>query len=385
LFYFQEGELFFKRAYGLKGSDGKAPGLVYSRVNNPNTEIFEDKMVAVERGSKYASAFPSGMSAISTTIMALVPKGGHMIYTNPVYGGTYFFLKNVCPDRLDITTTAVDTSDTKILTEAIQTTPRLDAVFLETPANPTLSVTDIALCVRLAKAKNPECLVMVDNTFLGPVFQAPFFFGADVVVYSATKFIGGHSDLVAGVALTQRKDLITKINGLRTILGPVVAPDVAWMLTRSLETLWLRMERQAEKATKVATALASHPNVARVLFPGLSLGSRNDEESQEKKALWERQCTGTGSMISFIVRPNTREASYKVLNGLDIAHLAVSLGSTETLVQHPRSMTHSDMSTEDLEACGISEGMLRISVGLENSTDITNDILHALDLLKEDS
>jgi methionine-gamma-lyase len=377
----KEGELFFKRAYNLEGNDGQAPGLVYSRLNNPNTEILEDKMVAVERGSNYASAFPSGMSAISTSIMALVPKGGHLIYTNPVYGGTYFFLKNVCPARLDITTEAVDTSDDKAIEEAILKAPRLDALYLETPANPTLSVTDIALCCQLAKAKNPDCVVFVDNTFLGPVFQAPFLHGADVVLYSASKFIGGHSDLLAGIALTKEQDLMMKINGFRTILGPVIASDVSWMLTRSLETLWLRMEKQAEKASKIARALAAHPNVSLVLFPGLPL---QEGQSSKKAELWKRQCTGTGSMIAFVVRPNTREAAYTVLDALDIAHLAVSLGSTETLVQHPRSMTHSDMTEEDLDACGIVEGMLRLSVGLESSLDLTNDLLSALDLLREE-
>ena len=377
----KEGELFFQRAYGLEGNDGKAPGLVYSRLNNPNTEILEDKMVAVERGSNYASAFPSGMSAISTSIMALVPKGGHVIYTNPVYGGTYFFLKHVCPERLDITTTPVETSNDKVIEEAIHQTPRLDALYLETPANPTLAVTDIALCCRLAKAKNPNCIVFVDNTFLGPVFQAPFLHGADVVLYSASKFIGGHSDLLAGVALTKDEGLMAKINGYRTIFGPVIAPDVSWMLTRSLETLWLRMEKQAEKAAKIAKALVAHPSVDHVLFPGLTLNE--DEESNSKAELWKRQCNGTGSMITFVVRPNTREAAYKVLDGLDIAHLAVSLGSTETLVQHPRSMTHADMTTEELDACGIVEGMLRVSVGLENSKDIANDLLSALDLLRD--
>ena len=380
----EEGELFFKRAYGLPGDDGIPPGLVYSRLNNPNTEIFEDKMVAVENGSSYASAFPSGMSAISTTIMALVPRDGHILYTNPVYGGTYFFLKEVCPGRLGITSEPVDSSDEKVLAAAIAAAPRLDALYIETPANPTLSITDIALAVRLAKEKNPSSLVFVDNTFLGPVFQSPFLFDADVVLYSCTKFIGGHSDLVAGIALTKSQELINKINGYRTILGPVISPDVTWMLTRSLETLWLRMERQAEKAARVAAAVASHPRVERVLFPGHYASEATTAIRQAKTKLWERQCSGTGSMISIIVRPNTRKAVFAVLNRLDIAHLAVSLGSTETLVEHPRSMTHSDMSAEDLDGCGIEEGMMRISVGLESSKDVIADLLSALDMIQDE-
>ena len=234
----REGELFFQRAYGLPGNDGKSPGLVYSRLNNPNTEILEDKMVALEEGSEYCSAFPSGMSAISTAIMAFVPRGGHVLYTSPVYGGTYFFLKLACPDRLGITSSSVDTSNLDDLREAVNTATRLDALYLETPANPTLTMTDIALAAAIAKEKNPDCLIFVDNTFLGPVFQSPFLHGADVVLYSATKFVGGHSDLLAGLVLTKQEELMTKINGFRTIFGPVISPDVSWMLTRSLETLW---------------------------------------------------------------------------------------------------------------------------------------------------
>jgi methionine-gamma-lyase len=234
----REGELFFQRAYGLAGNDGLSPGLVYSRLNNPNTEILEDKMVALEQGSQFCSAFPSGMSAISTTIMALIPNGGHVLYTNPVYGGTYFFLKLACPDRLGITSSSVDTSNETALRQAVQNLHRLDALYLETPANPTLTMTDIQRAAEIAKDKNPDCLIFVDNTFLGPVFQSPFLHGADVVLYSATKFVGGHSDLLAGLVLTKRQDFITKINGFRTIFGPVIAPDVSWMLTRSLETLW---------------------------------------------------------------------------------------------------------------------------------------------------
>jgi methionine-gamma-lyase len=380
----EEGELFFKRAYDLPGSDGQSPGLVYSRLNNPSIEILEDKMVALEKGSTFASAFPSGMSAISTSIMALCPSGGFILYTNPVYGGTYFFFHEICPNRLGNTTTAVDTSDAEALKKAITDAPRLDVLFLESPANPTLTITDISLAARLAKEKNPSCLVFVDNTFLGPVFQSPFLHGADVVVYSATKFIGGHSDLLAGIVLTKCEDHIHAVNGYRTVLGPVMSADTAWMLTRSLETVWLRMERQAEKASRVVAAVAAHPRVARVLFPGNYSSEDNTQDRERKTALWERQCTGTGSMFSIVVHPNTRKAAYTALNGLNIAHLAVSLGSTETLVQHPRSMTHSDMTIEDLDACGIEEGMLRVSVGLESSKDVANDLLAALDLIQDE-
>lgn len=184
--------------------------------------------------------------------------------------------------------------------------------------------------------------------------------------------------MIAGIALTKSEKLISQINGYRTILGPVVSPDTTWMLTRSLETVWLRMERQAEKAQEVAAELAAHRRVKKVLFPG-----RYDGDA-EKQSLWERRCTGTGSLVSIIVKPNTRKAAYDVLNALEVVHLAVSLGSTETLAQHPRSMTYSDMSIEDLDACGIVEGMIRISVGLESVRDIVNDLLSALDKIQDE-
>jgi methionine-gamma-lyase len=262
--------------------------------------------------------------------------------------------------------------------------PRLDILYLESPANPTLTITDIAFATELAKSKNPDCLVMVDNTFMGPVFQSPFLHGADIVVYSATKFLGGHSDVMAGIVLTKSADLMAKIKTYRTILGPVIAPDTAWILTRSVETVWLRMERQAEKAQRVAAALAAHRRVAKLFFPGHYSSETNTESRDTKLKLWERQCSGTGSMITIVVSPDTRKAAYTVLNGLKLAHLAVSLGSTETLVEHPRSMTHSDMTEEDLDSCGIVEGMLRISVGLESSKDISRDLLSALDLIQDE-
>lgn len=303
--------------------------------------------------------------------------------SNPVYGGTYFFFKNVCPSRLGILTKAVDTSNLDKLAAAVQAAPRLDALYVESPANPTLRITDISAVCAIARSKNPNCIVLIDNTLMGPVFQQPFLHGADVVLYSATKFIGGHSDLLAGLALTVREDLIAKINGYRTILGPVISSDTSWMLTRSLETVWMRMEKQAEKAQKVAAALANHARVDRVLFPGFYSCDPSGVRQVEQQ-LFNRQCTGTGSMISIVVRPNSRKAAYAVLDGLKLVHLAVSLGSTESLVQHPRSMTHSDMTEEDLNACGISEGMLRISVGLEASADIIQDLLNALDQIEDE-
>jgi len=209
------------------------------------------------------------------------------------------------------------------------------------------------------------------------VFQHPFLQGADLVFYSATKFLGGHSDLIAGIVLAgegRGKDLIGAIRDFRTILGGTLAADTAWMLTRSLETCWLRMERQAEKATKVATALTQHPKVERVLFPGLL--SENDGPSY---ATYKKQCTGPGSMITFYLKDAGFEEASRFLDAVKICHLAVSLGGTESLIEHPRTMTHSDMSEDDLERCKITNSMIRLSVGLESSKDLVRDLFDALD------
>jgi methionine-gamma-lyase len=370
-----EGAKFFQRAYHLPGDDGQEPGLVYSRLNNPNTEIFEDKMVALEANATHAAAFPSGMSAITTAVLALVPQGGRMLYSDPVYGGTYFFLKHLCPERFGITTVGVDTSDLAHTEEVLRTNSPFDMVFLETPANPTLSLTDIEAITGLVRRHGGRgTIVAVDNTFLGPVFQRPFVHGADLVLYSATKFIGGHSDLLAGVALTRSPGLMRPMLDYRTVLGATVAPDTTWMLTRSIETLWIRMERQAEKAMKIASALQHHPKIDRVRFPGLLTPSEG-----AAYATYTKQCSGPGSVMSFELKDGTREAAYRVLDAVRLCHLAVSLGGTEALIEHPRSMTHSDMTIEDLDRCGITEAMIRLSVGLESSDDVIHDLLQALE------
>ena len=370
-----DGARFFERAYHLPGDDGQDPGLVYSRLNNPNTEIFEDKMVALEANATHAAAFPSGMSGITTAILALVPQGGRILYSDPLYGGTYFFLKHLCPQRFGITTVGVDTSDLALTEALLRTDGPFDLVFLETPANPTLSLTDLeAVTALMRRHGGQRTIIAVDNTFLGPVFQRPFVHGADLVLYSATKFIGGHSDLLAGVALTNSAALMRPLLDYRTILGATIAPDTAWMLTRSIETLWIRMERQAEKALKIATALQRHPKIDRIRFPGLL--TPGDGAAY---ATYTKQCSGPGSVLSFELKDGTREAAYRVLDAVRLCHLAVSLGGTEALIEHPRSMTHSDMTREDLDRCGITEGMIRLSVGLESSDDLIQDLLQALD------
>jgi methionine-gamma-lyase len=369
-----DGAKFFQRAYHLAGDDGKEPGLVYTRLNNPNIEIVEDKLVAAEAQAGQAALFPSGMSAITTTVLALVPSGGKILYTDPVYGGSYLFFKEFCPQRFGISTRSVDTTNLKEVERVLKEEGPFDMIYLETPANPTLTLTDIAAISQAAKkySKRPP-LLAVDNTFLGPVFQSPFRFGADIVLYSATKFLGGHSDIISGVSLTRDPALMRAIRDYRTILGCTTAPDSAWMLARSIETVWVRMKRQAEKAQKVAKALAKHPKVKKVIFPGLLTKAHG-----EAYRVYRKQCAGPGSVITFYLKDPSRKAAFHFLDSLKICHLAVSLGGTESLIEHPRSMTHSDLSREDLDRAGITENMIRLSVGLESSEDLIADLSQAL-------
>lgn len=373
------GEKFFQRAYHLKGDDGQEPGLIYSRLNNPNVEICEDKLVAAEKGSHYALLFPSGMSAITTTLLALLPPKARVLYTEPVYGGTYFFFQELGPKRFGLECYPAKTFPLKSFEKLVKELGPIDLFYIETPANPTMNLVDLEGTINVVRKYNKRALVAVDNTFLGPVFQTPFDFDVDFVFYSATKFIGGHSDLIAGVTLFREKEHFIATRDFRTILGATTSPDTAWLLTRSIETLWVRMERQAEKAQKVVQAIKKHPKIEQIYYPGLL------EEQKDKSAYWReqwhiyrKQCRGPGSMFSFQLKENTRQAAYRLLDKLKIFHLAVSLGGTESLIEHPRSMTHSDMSTHHLDEAGITEGLIRVSIGLESSDDLISDLLEAL-------
>ncbi|HAR54872.1 TPA: methionine gamma-lyase [Patescibacteria group bacterium] len=370
----EEGEESFGNAYELPNCSGKEPGLIYSRLNNPNMEIWEDRMVAVESGALCAAAFPSGMSAITTMVIALLVRGGRVLYTDPVYGGTYYFFRHLA-ERFDFRAVPVDTSDLNKVGNVLAASKEpFDMIFIETPANPTMAETDIAGIVELARCHGEgKTLVAVDNTYLGPVFQYPFELGADLVVYSATKFLGGHSDLIAGLVLARSDNLIKQIKGYRTILGPTIAADTAWLLTRSLGTCWIRMEAQAKGAGKVAQALVTHPKVDRVLFPGLLT-----PEDGNQYVIHQKQCSGPGSMITFFLKDPKKSAAFRLLNAVRVCHLAVSLGGIETLIEHPRTMTHSDMSPEDLDKCGITHSMIRLSVGVEDADDLINDLFQAL-------
>lgn len=384
----EEGEAYFRQAYGLDPVDPERPmGLIYSRLNNPVLEILEDRL-AVWEGADLALSFASGMAAISTSILALCRPGDQVVYTIPVYGGTDFFFNHIAP-VYGIEAIPVVAGDDVLERVRELDLPRLRVLYVETPANPTNWMTDIEACASLKRelARKPsrddlddpnrvcpgEIILMVDNTFMGPVWQQPLTQGADVSLYSATKFLGGHSDLIAGVAMG-REDVVGRIKVFRTILGTMTEPFTAWLMLRSLETLKIRMEAQAQRAEVLARFLEEHPAVGRVIYPGLL------KEGTRQHEIWKKQCSGSGSLIAFEMKdPQDKEAAFRVLNRLEIAHLAVSLGGTETLIEHPSAMTHSDVSLEDQERSGITPGLIRVSCGVENVEDIVADLKKALD------
>ncbi len=352
---------------------GERIGLVYARLNHPNAEMFEDGLVSVEKGAKAAAAFTSGMAAITTTIMTLARPGQKILYQRPVYGGTDHVLRHMLPEWNVEAIPVDDGGWDAALAAHVEDTAM---VYLETPANPTLHMIDLgAVRARLDRASPSRHVPMiVDNTFLGPVFQSPLLHGADGVIYSATKFLGGHSDLVAGALTTRDPELTARVKATRAFLGTICEPFTAWMLQRSMATLWLRMIKQSKNATKLVGVIKAHPAVERVHHPSLFVG--------EQARIAEKQCRAPGSMIAFELRGG-RAAAFRFLDALQIVRLAVSLGGVESLASHPRTTTASEMSEEDLRASGVTEGLVRLSVGVEYWRDLATDIKNALDRAAE--
>jgi methionine-gamma-lyase len=374
----EAGERHFALAYRLaQQRPSEAPGLIYSRLNNPNIEIFEQRLAAWD-GTEKAAVFASGMAAISTLCLNLLRPGDVVLASAPIYGGTHYLLHHVLSEfGVQARLVAAGLETPALLAQAAQELgpERVRLILLETPANPSNTLVDIEAVARLTRSlpgtKRGPALLAVDNTFLGPVFQKPAQFGADLVIYSATKFIAGHSDLIAGV-VSGRAALVDELALLRAILGTVASPFTGWLLLRSLETLSVRMRQQSENAEHLARVLAAHPAVERVCYPGL-LAAGSAEH-----ALFRRQCSGPGSLIAFELRGG-KTAAMRALNRFEVARLAVSLGGTESLVEHPASMTHADVPLAELQRYGVGPGMIRMSVGLEDVTDLEHDLLAALE------
>ncbi|MCL1907752.1 MAG: aminotransferase class I/II-fold pyridoxal phosphate-dependent enzyme [Holophagaceae bacterium] len=369
----EEGKRAFEIAYGLSPAEpGESPALIYTRVNNPNSEILEDK-ARVWDGAEDAAAFSSGMGAISTACQAFLEAGDTLLFTDSIYGGTEYLFLNLLP-RFNIKAKhfPID-AGIETVEDLVKNDPTVKVIFLESPSNPTMMICDVPGIVAIARKYSTggrRIVVMVDNTLLGPIFSSPLKLGADIVLYSATKFFGGHADLIAGLAMGSREDM-EHIKSFRTILGTNPDPDSAWLIHRSLGTLQLRMEHQQENTIKIVEFLLSHPAVERVSYPGLDcMGHRQVE-------LWKRQFTGSGSTLSFTIKGGEAEA-FRILNAVKHIKLAVSLGGVISLIEHPSSMTHSDLSPEQKSIAGITENLIRLSIGLEDADDLIADLKQAL-------
>ncbi len=346
---------------------GRDPGYIYTRMGNPTVAMLEAAVTALEEGTS-ALASASGMAAVSTAFFALLSSGDHVVCSASVYGPTRVVLERDF-SRFGVRSTMVDTSDLEQLRAAM--TDRTRMVFIETPANPTLAVTDIAGAAEIAHAGG--ALVVVDNTFMSPVLQKPFRFGADVVLHSVTKFLNGHSDVVGGVLVFRDDDLMKRVRTVLHYLGGTMDPHQAWLVLRGIRTLAMRVRQAQENAHALAELLAGHPAVERVRYPGLSGHPHAD--------VIARQMAGHGSLISFDLKGGI-DAGRKLLGAVRLPALAVSLGGVESLIQHPASMTHAAVKREDRLAAGITDGLVRLSVGCEDREDLVADLRQALDTLR---
>jgi methionine-gamma-lyase len=377
----EEGKAFFELAYGLREKRrGEEIGLIYSRINNPNLEVLEDRL-AVWDGAEKTLAFASGMAAISTSLMTFLRPGDSFVFSEPIYGGTEFLVHNILPQfgvkgvgfMAESGETGFREAAMAAAAKAAQSGGRVGAVYVETPANPTNGLVDISLAREIAEslatpAGRPP--VIVDNTFLGPLWQTPLKVGADLCVTSLTKYVGGHSDLIAG-ACSGEEAWVAPVRVMRTILGTMADPHTCWLLLRSLETLKLRMDAAEAGARKVAAYLSQHPRVKSVWYLNFLPKDHPD------RMLYERQCTTAGSTFSFEIEGGEKEA-FAFLNALKVIKLAVSLGGTETLASHPAAMTHSDVPLESRKRLGITESLIRLSIGVENPDDLIADLEQAL-------
>ena len=380
----QDGKDFFDFTSGRRElGAGQSSGLVYSRFNNPNLEVLEDRLALWEEGET-AAVFSSGMSAISTVLWTHVRPGDVVLMSQPLYGGTETLIEKTLPGfgvkavsfTLGHDKSAVAEAAQRATTLAAETGGRVCLIIVETPANPTNSLVDLDLMRETslqigARQKGGRPPVVVDNTFLGPVFQRPLTHGTDLVMYSLTKSVGGHSDLVAGGVVGSR-EAVGPVKKLRGALGTQLDPNTAWMIMRSMETLSLRMHKSAENAALVASFLRGHPKIASVNYLGF-LG-----EDDPRYPVFRRQCQSAGSTFGFAVKGGEAEA-FRLLDALQVIKLAVSLGGTETLMSHPASTTHSGVSKQTRDRIGITDALIRISVGIEDAGDLIADLGAALD------
>ena len=374
-----EGKSFFEGITGKSDGSGKAAGLVYSRFNGPNQEILEDRL-AIWEDAEAALSFSSGMTAISTLVLALTNQNDVVVHSGPLYAATESVIDKIMArygvGYVDFPAGAsreeLDEVMARAKAMAAEKGGKVAMIYLESPANPTNALVDVEAvhAARGAAFDGELPPIAIDNTFLGPLWAKPLAQGADVSVYSLTKYVGGHSDLVAG-ALVGSKAVLDKVRLIRNPMGGICDPNTAWMLMRSLETLELRMSRAGENAEKVCAFLRNHPKVEKVGYLGFL------EEGSRQKDIFDRHCTGAGSTFSLYLKGGEAEA-FRFLDALQIAKLAVSLGGTETLASAPAAMTHLSVPPERKAALGISDNLVRISIGVEKAEDLIADFDAAL-------
>ncbi len=349
--------------HGAKCFLGESDGYIYTRIGNPTIKELEQAVAALENGYD-GIATSSGMGAINTVYLALLGGGDHIISTNAVYGPSRGIMETLYP-KFNVKSTYIDTTDTENIKKEIK--PNTKLIYIETPANPTMSITDIEETAKIAhNAGIPLC---VDNTFCSPYLQKPLDLGADIVLHSMTKFINGHADIVAGMLVTKEKEMYDKLRYVMANVGCNMDPHQAFMTRRGLKTLGIRIDRAQENAIKIAEFLEKHPKIEWIKYPGLK------SHPQHKLAL--KQMSGPGAMLSFGLKGGF-EAGKKMMDHVKLALLAVSLGGIETLIQHPASMTHSKISKENKEKAGITDGLVRLSVGIEDVDDIIQDLDQAM-------
>lgn len=368
-----EGKAFFENAKGDAPLEERNASLIYSRLNHPNVVTAEFKLAQLD-GAEDAAFFESGMAAISTALLTFCKAGDLVLMSSPLYGGTDTFIKKHLVDWDVQYLEFAPGTPADELEELLSNHPRakrLACIYLETPANPTLSLTDFELITKLREEHAPNAVIIADNTYMGPVFQKPLAFGVDINVYSATKYIGGHSDIIAGAASGSEK-LMKAVKKKRAILGNTASAFTSWLLSRSMETITLRMEKQAANAVKIADALKDHPKIKKMHFLGLL------EPTDPLHDIHHKQCTSAGAMMAFELIGGEEEA-FRFLDALRLVHLAISLGSNETLASHPFTMSSSNMDEADRLKNGITPALIRLSVGIENAADLIKDLKQALE------
>lgn len=361
---YQTSTFKFKNAqHGARLFKGEEDGYIYTRMRNPTIEAMEDAVAVLEGGAK-ALGCASGMAAVHTLISAVLSSGNHIVSSESVYGATQTLFANILP-KFGINTTFVDTSNIYAIQQAI--TPQTKMLYIETPANPTIVISDLEEINKIAKQHN--LLFVVDNTFMSPVLQKPFEFGADFVIHSMTKYLNGHADVVAGIIVCRTEEQYPALRKMLNHFGGTIDPFNSFLVHRGLKTLKLRVIKSQENAIKIAEYLSNHPKVESVMYPGLA--------NHPQYEIAKKQQKGPGSMISFELKGGY-DAGEKLMNNIELIQLAVSLGGVESLIQHPASMTHAGMSKDAREKAKITDGLVRLSVGIEDVDDLINSLDKAL-------